>query len=124
MGLVLDQNPTQLEASSGAQLPDNAAECRHLATIVASDRSDYNIRPFYLRSFGFDRINKIIFGPDDGTTMRQRMAFEAVSYSDTNLIEADLLVMAISCSADDDEDADDGGEDEGRCPVMRRNLVP
>jgi hypothetical protein len=51
-------------------------------------------------------------------------AFEAASYSNSNLIEADLLAMAISCSDDNNEDADNGDGDEGRCPVMRRNLVP
>jgi hypothetical protein len=55
-------------------------------------------------------------------------AFEAAAYSDSDLIEADLLAMAISCSDDDDEDADDGAEDEGRCPepgaVKRTQLVP
>jgi hypothetical protein len=51
-------------------------------------------------------------------------AFEAASYNNSNLIKADLLAMAIFCSDDDDEDADDGGEDEGRCRVMRRSLVP
>jgi hypothetical protein len=120
MGLVLDQNPTQPDASSGAQLPENAAERRRPATMVASGRSEDNIRLFYLRSFGFDRINEIMFGPDDGTTVRQRMdpltekmdAFEAASYSDSNLIEADSAAMAISCSDDDDEDANDGGKDE------------
>jgi hypothetical protein len=37
--------------------------------MVASGRSEDNIRPFYLRSFSFDRINEIMFGLDDGTTV-------------------------------------------------------
>jgi hypothetical protein len=58
MGLVLDQNPTQPDAT------------RRPATMVASGRrSEDNIRPFYLRSFSFDRINEIMFGLDDGTTV-------------------------------------------------------
>jgi hypothetical protein len=60
-----------------------------------------------------------MFGPDDGTTVRQRMDplmekmdADEDGYSASNLIEADSAAMAISCSDDDDEDADYGGEDE------------